>query len=322
MTTSLSAILTQHEETSPLLTETIRYVLERGKIFQDSIIRTIELRGDDFWASGERFCQTILQIHDGDHERYRVAVDGYIKICFDHLKEQAYLMAHGKYRSDKFEQVTQELYTNEEAMQGYYLDGLLMTYSFWPNHFGLYRFFKDRLVPFVPDGIRFLDIGVGHGLYFAELLGRRPECFGYGLDIGQSALDYTRKMLRVKGIAEGRYHLFLQDVRDGLDFPDASFECILLGEVLEHLENPLEGVLKEVYRLLKPGGYLFTTTCINCGSSEHIYLFHTVDEIRELLRQANLNIIEEVALPLREASPEEMLAQRIVINYAGIATRD
>jgi SAM-dependent methyltransferase len=41
-----------------------------------------------------------------------------------------------------------------------------------------------------------------------------------------------------------------------LPFPDASEEAIICMAVLEHVENPLLA-MDELYRVLKPGGYLF-----------------------------------------------------------------
>jgi ubiquinone/menaquinone biosynthesis C-methylase UbiE len=44
-----------------------------------------------------------------------------------------------------------------------------------------------------------------------------------------------------------------------IPLPDASFQTALMAQVLEHLEEPLEG-LREAHRLLAPGGKLILTT--------------------------------------------------------------
>lgn len=55
------------------------------------------------------------------------------------------------------------------------------------------------------------------------------------------------------------------------DFPDASFDVIVSIEVMEHVED-LAAYLRDIHRLLRPGGQFFwTTPCGNALSVEHLY---------------------------------------------------
>jgi len=49
------------------------------------------------------------------------------------------------------------------------------------------------------------------------------------------------------------------DVTEGLPFPDASFECVIAGEIIEHVPNP-DALLREIRRVLIPGGTLVLST--------------------------------------------------------------
>jgi len=49
-----------------------------------------------------------------------------------------------------------------------------------------------------------------------------------------------------------------------LPFPDSSFDGIYMGEVIEHCNNP-HGVLVDLRRVLKPGGYIILSTPNACG---------------------------------------------------------
>ena len=51
----------------------------------------------------------------------------------------------------------------------------------------------------------------------------------------------------------------LRDVPRGLPFPDASVDFVIFTEVIEHLYNPAHA-LKEIARVLRPGGRLYLTT--------------------------------------------------------------
>ena len=60
------------------------------------------------------------------------------------------------------------------------------------------------------------------------------------------------KLLSARG-----FHSYAQTL-DQLNLPDASLETVGIFDVLEHLQEP-EVVLKEIYRVLKPGGLLLAS---------------------------------------------------------------
>lgn len=93
---------------------------------------------------------------------------------------------------------------------------------------------------------RLLDIGCGKMPYKKHILEHSGVKEYVGLDI-EDALEYSRE---VKA-----------DVLwDGITMPikSSSYDCAFGTEVLEHCPQP-EVVLREVYRVLKPGGVFFFT---------------------------------------------------------------
>jgi len=89
-----------------------------------------------------------------------------------------------------------------------------------------------------------LDAGCGDG-FFLEML--RGDV--YGVDISEKRLKRSRK----KNIF---CKLTLADLCYKLPFKDASFNIIILTEVIEHLKKPSMG---ELLRILKKGGYLIVS---------------------------------------------------------------
>lgn len=105
-----------------------------------------------------------------------------------------------------------------------------------------------------PDGARILDFGCGGG---ALVYGFRDLGFdAYGFDL--VAQEQLREPSDARLFASVERDKPFWDVRaDDAEmvtpFPAASFDAIVSAEMIEHC-FPLEGVMRECARLLKPGG--------------------------------------------------------------------
>lgn len=93
----------------------------------------------------------------------------------------------------------------------------------------------------------FLDVRCGRG---EMLWAARESGWDYqGIDSSPKHLQWSRNHLGVTG------HLgTLEDAR----FADASFDSVNMGGVIEHLYDPF-ATLKEIRRVLKPGGVFIST---------------------------------------------------------------
>lgn len=114
-------------------------------------------------------------------------------------------------------------------------------------------------VPFVENG-HLLDVGCGNGSAMIEL--KRRGWKVTGTDFDDNALYNARR----NGL-----EVHLGDLKT-INFPDASFDAILLSHVIEHVPNPIE-TLKECHRILKPNGRLIAITP-NATSKGHKYFKH------------------------------------------------
>jgi len=118
----------------------------------------------------------------------------------------------------------------------------------------------DQLIrPHLRAGARLLEIGCGAGnlLLQATVAGSYPVA----LDLSVQALTFVRSRLEEaqSGSQAPNGFACTQAVGESLPFPENTFDCILLSEVIEHLEEP-EISIREAVRVLCPGGRLLITT--------------------------------------------------------------
>lgn len=101
---------------------------------------------------------------------------------------------------------------------------------------------------------RVLDIGCGPGGWLLDLAAVYPHIQGEGVDVSEPMLDHARLLSR----AEGRNLAFTwMDVRNGLSFPDQTFDFIQM-RLSNSFLNPQTWfpLLKECFRVLRAGGFL------------------------------------------------------------------
>ena len=95
------------------------------------------------------------------------------------------------------------------------------------------------------------------------------------------------------GVAADTYHL---------PFKDASFDCIIAAEIIEHVPDP-KAFADELMRVVKPGGVVIISTpykerlvyeqCVHCNQmTPHNAHLHTWDEtsLRSLFESASANV--------------------------------
>jgi SAM-dependent methyltransferase len=128
---------------------------------------------------------------------------------------------------------------------------------FW--HGGKLTMIDQLIRPHLKAGSRLLEIGCGAGnlLLQASVRGSYPVA----LDLAMQSLTFVRSRLQeaeTGSEAPGGF-ICTQAVGEQLPFSDGSFDCILLSEVIEHLEAPQISI-QEASRVLRTGGRLLITT--------------------------------------------------------------
>lgn len=112
---------------------------------------------------------------------------------------------------------------------------------------------------FAPPEGRVLDFGCGNGRLLEILIDKKINYVG--VDVSQNLINLGKKNLA--GIRESRRIQFLKIENDfkKLPFPSEFFDTIYSIAVFHHLPGAKQHkeIISELYRLLKPGGYLVVT---------------------------------------------------------------
>ena len=90
------------------------------------------------------------------------------------------------------------------------------------------------------------EVGAGHGNMAIPLA-----------EVGIATIPIEPLYSGAKVLSARGFHVYAQTL-DQLGLPDSSLEAVGIFDVLEHLANP-EIVLREIRRVLKPGGLLLTS---------------------------------------------------------------
>lgn len=109
-------------------------------------------------------------------------------------------------------------------------------------------YFLNKLSCFSKD-LRIIEIGSGRGRLLASLI---KEGFNVtGIEIDQSRIDKSYELFGDLPI------IWMSG--DDLKFDNASFDCVISFDVFEHIKDT-DKHIKEVKRILKPGGYYLLQT--------------------------------------------------------------
>src|SRR3989338_2861512 len=150
--------------------------------------------------------------------------------------------------------------------KSYYKDFFVSEKEHW-----FFRARRNILIYFIkkhakPDSIIF-DFGCGSGYLVGEL--QKMDYDVRGMDFEKEAIDY--------GIDSGVKNLILGS-GNKIKYPDGSFDLITSFDTLEHIENE-EPVIKELIRVLKPGGKMIITV------PAYMWLWGVQDEVSHHFRR-------------------------------------
>lgn len=229
----------------------------------------------------------------------KIAGDDFAQIAADYqwmtknmVEEELFFRRNNRYRMSTFAEAQAEVY-DDAVYMGKYINGLLLSQLWWSNHTASLKFFRDSFLTSLPSGFNLLDIGPGHGLFLWLATEMANANSVEGWDVSPASLEGTREALRAMNIADEAVPLKKFDV---VKKAEGEFDALVFSEVLEHLETPREA-LQNLLGLLKPGGRIFVNAPANSPAPDHIWLFRSPEEVRDMVEEAGFKIVDTLYSP-------------------------
>jgi 2-polyprenyl-3-methyl-5-hydroxy-6-metoxy-1,4-benzoquinol methylase len=115
----------------------------------------------------------------------------------------------------------------------------------------------------IPQTAKILDIATGQG-YLLKLLSEHGYTNLYSADLNAANFRLDPQ----------KFHFQTVNANIPLPYKAQNFDLIISSETIEHIENPRQ-FLREIYRILKPGGTFILTTPSVESIISRLYFFFT-----------------------------------------------
>lgn len=237
--------------------------------------------------------------------------EAYLTFVEDTMEEQKYFIENGSYRYTTFEEVANDVYYNKEYMTKYMI-GLALSNYLWSNHLEILRWHAEK-IKFL-SGSKYLEIGPGHGEYFVQAIKNSNFKKYTAVDISETSVNITKKFTEYSLKKQVKDYQVI--CRDFFTFTsEDKYDAIVMGEVLEHVEEP-RAFLNKILELSHKDTFVYITTVINAPARDHIYLFKTIEDVLEMVREANFKVVDYIT-PTGNSMPlEKAIKRKAPINIA------
>lgn len=131
----------------------------------------------------------------------------------------------------------------------------------------------EKTLPHLTKAMKILDLGCGSGWMTKSLNSRNFDCIGVDIHLENN-------------------HPFYKGTADEIPFPDNSFDCIIMIEVIEHIKP---SCYNEINRVLKDNGIIILSTLL--PKSDPFVHFLSKIKIVDPYVTPHINLVKIETLP-------------------------
>ena len=292
------------------LNKVLDYLNKNNSAQYQLLSKKLEQQSEKYFYDVEVMLTKLNALLMSSGQTFEFGLNCYNKKLKDIFEEYLWLLRNGTYRYSSFEEVNNRVYSNPDIME-YHTIGLLFLEIVNPENYAKLNFFREILNEHRNEIKDYFEIGGGHGLYTWEaskiLNENTPINF---LDISETSLEIASHFLNNLKINFIKSDILLYKTNDKFDF-------IVLGSVLEHVEKPLDLLIK-IRDLLSQGGKFCLTVPVNDPAIDHIYLFKNIDEIKQLLHMSGFKILRELIVSQQQLPFDVCYKYKLSIYYTAV----
>ncbi len=286
----------------------IHIVAKANQVHAKKLERFLMPLGADYFAFAGAFIDRVSAHLVEQGRTLDFAVECYLKMIADVTSEHVRFLRTGRYTSTSFDEVNKRVYGNPEVMS-YYMHGLLLSQVLWAHHYKMMLFFEAGLARRSGAVKSYMEVGGGHGLFLAEAMRLIPKGESFTMvDISPASLQMAQEFVP----ADGRLTFTLADVFS--HEVESKVDFITMGEVMEHVEDPVK-LLARLRHFLKDTGRVFITTPTDSPAIDHIFHFKSADHIRQIIDEAGFAVDEELGLWAEDMPPELLAKYKVTLLY-------
>ena len=290
------------------LNDVLSYIQKHDPLHYKKVKVNVSLLSKDYTKEFYMFLSLLHQFFNKQGINADKVAEQYLKMINDMRSEGVNFKREKKYSCANQYEAYLKVYSQPHIME-YYMNALLMSQVLWTHHFKMLMFFNEQLNKSMLNHVEsVLDIGPGHGFFSYLVQSNIKTAKDIDIvDISDSSLAMTKSII---GDGNGKFRYYSRDIFKYES--DKKYDLIILGEVLEHLDHPLD-ILKKLSTLLSDKGLLWLTTPTNAPALDHVYLFRSKKEITDLLTQGGLKVVREYGCYAEDVTEE--MAIKFDISY-------
>jgi len=290
-------------------------IIKKSHLQKKKILKFHQNIDDSYFIKAEEFAKNFKQYLKNENISFEFAINAYLKLCSDMMVSQLYFYEHKKYPLNEQSDAFKKVYDNINEMKSYMI-GVAISQFLWPTHYAMHSFFIKNINNFKGNVNNYLEIGCGHGLFLLEAIKKFKKIANFEIvDISKTSIEITKSIISFLVKEKLKVNYLLNDIFK-VNF-QKKFEFITMGEVLEHVDKPYL-LLKKIHDLISETGEMFLSTCVDCPSIDHVYHFKSVKEIEDMIVDSGFKIIDNLVLPVEDRSMDEIIKNKITINYCAL----